>query len=338
MPPASADVEERSVRLPLAGGAVPVSPDWEEATLQKSIQLEEVDSDVFLASKEDLWRPLGARGVFGGQTICQSLHAAILSVPSDYAVHSFHGFFLLAGDAERNIVLHVQRVRDGGSFVTRSVEARQRGRIIFSATVQFHRPEPSNGLDVAQVLPAVPGPEGLKSDRDILQEMSNDPRLSARMREFYRQTLARPARAERRAAPAPEGMDPREPVEYYWNRVRGRLGDNKEIHLICLAYMSDMGMLACAYAPFGGIQRNQPSMMVSLDHSMWFHSMNFRADDWLLFQIRCVCAGGARILSFCRVWTQPGELIFSCAQEGLARHSEPLVRRPMKGAAPQAKL
>lgn len=298
--------------------------DWEEAVLQRSIQLEEVDSDVFLASKEDLWKPLGARGVFGGQTICQTLHAAILSVPTHFAVHSFHGYFLLGGDSERNIVLHVQRVRDGGSFATRAVEARQRGKIIFSATVQFHRPEPSKGLEVAAEIPKVPGPDGLRSDRDIIEELASDPRVSGRMREFWRQSLARPARAERRAAPAPEGSDPKEPVEYYWTRVHGRLGDSTEIHLICLAYMSDMGMLSCAYQPFGGIRENQPSMMVSLDHSMWFHSTKFRADDWLLFQIRCVRAGGSRILAFSRVWTQAGDLIFSCAQEGLARHAEPL--------------
>lgn len=321
------------MRLPIAGGAAPAadSLDPEEAILQRSIQLEEIDSDVFLASQDDLFRPLGARGVFGGQTICQSLHAAILSVPGSFAVHSFHGYFLLAGDAERNIVFHVQRVRDGASFVTRSVEAKQRGKIIFMATVQFHKPEPSRGLEVAADMPAVPGPDGLKSDREILQDMANNPNFSYRMREFYRQTLARPARAERRAVPRPVDIDPLEPVEFYWTRVSGRLsGDHSEIHLICLAYMSDMGMLSCAYAPFGGIREQHPSMLVSLDHSMWFHSTDFRADDWLLFQIRCVRAAGARILAVCRVWTQAGQLIFSCAQEGLARHSEPLRRLEAK--------
>jgi len=324
--------QERSVRLPVAGGA-PLEMEWEEAVLQKSIQLEEIDSDVFLAAKDDLWKPLGARGVFGGQTICQTLHAAILSVPSAFAVHSFHGYFLLAGDADRNIVLHVRRVRDGGSFATRSVEARQRGQIIFSATVQFHKPEPSRGLEVAMNMPAVAGPEGLKSDREYMEDLTNDQKLSARMREFYRQSLARPARAERRMAPPPPGVGPEEPVEHIWTRVSGRLGNTTEIHLICLAYMSDMGMLECAYKPFGGLREQPPDMMVSLDHSMWFHSTTFRADEWLLFETRCTRATAARILSFCRVWTQAGELVFSCAQEGLARHTEPLRTLPL----PQAK-
>lgn len=337
MPPSEAQ-QERSVRLPVAGGLLSVPPDEDEAILQQSIQLEEVDTDVLLASKEDLWRPLGSHGVFGGQIIGQTLHASILSVPTGFAVDSFHGYFLFAGDAKRDIVLHVQRVRDGASFATRAVEARQQGNVIFTAKVQFHRPEPSRGLEVGQRMPAVVGPEGLKTDREVLEEMAESPRLSRQMRAFYRKSLSQPARAERRAVPPPEGADPLEPVEYYWTRVRGRLSDTREIHLICLAYMSGMGTLSAAYVPFGGIGCNQPSMMVSLDHAMWFHSPDdFRADDWLLFEIRCISAGSSRILSVMKVWTQEGKLIFTCAQEGLARHTEPLQRLPWP-AASTAKL
>lgn len=332
----SSDVsQEVSVHLPVAGGKVPESEDEEEAILQRSIRLEEVDSDVFLAAQEDLWKPLGARGVFGGQIICQALHAAILSVPPAFAVQSFHGYFLLAGDAERNIVMHINRVRDGKSFATRTVEARQRGKTIFLASLQFHKPELSHGLDVSQKMPMVPGPEGLKSDRDVYRELSEDRQFSPRVRQFYRDNLARPQRAERRIVPV---LDPNDPVEYCWMRVRGKLSDEREIHLVCLAYMSDTSMLTCAYVPFGGKRNNPVSMMVSLDHSMWFHAPDsFRADEWLLFETRCVCAAGARILSLCSVWTQSGELIFTCTQEGLARHSDEL-RRVGDPQGPRAKL
>ncbi|CAE8707409.1 unnamed protein product, partial [Polarella glacialis] len=297
---------------------------WEQAILQRSIVLQEVDTGVFCGSKDDLYKPPGARGVFGGQTIAQSLHAAILSAPKEYLVHSLHGYFLLGGDPDRNILFHVEKLREGGSFVSRSVEARQRGKAIFTCMVQFHKPEPSLGLEVARTMPAVKGPEGLKSDRDLVVDLLKANKLNERMREFYTNYLTSPARAERRLAPPLEGADPFDPVERYWTKVTGRMSDDQELHLICLAYMSDMGQLTPAYVPFGGMQRNLPSMMVSLDHSMWFHSRNFRADDWLLFEMRCMKATGARILSFCQVWTQSGELVCSCTQEGLARHKEPL--------------
>jgi acyl-coenzyme A thioesterase 1/2/4 len=61
------------------------------------------------------------------------------TVPSDFAVHSMHCYFVLAGDSEIPILYHVERVRDGRSFITRTVQARQRGRPIFTTTLSFSR-------------------------------------------------------------------------------------------------------------------------------------------------------------------------------------------------------
>jgi acyl-coenzyme A thioesterase 1/2/4 len=61
------------------------------------------------------------------------------TVPTDYAVHSMHCYFVLAGDSEIPILYHVERVRDGRSFITRTVQARQQGRPIFTTTLSFSR-------------------------------------------------------------------------------------------------------------------------------------------------------------------------------------------------------
>lgn len=61
------------------------------------------------------------------------------TVSSDYVVHSMHCYFVLAGDSEIPVLYHVERVRDGRSFVTRTVQARQRGRPIFTTTLSFSR-------------------------------------------------------------------------------------------------------------------------------------------------------------------------------------------------------
>ena len=61
------------------------------------------------------------------------------TVPSDFAVHSMHCYFVLAGDSQIPILYHVERVRDGRSFITRTVQARQRGRPIFTTTLSFSR-------------------------------------------------------------------------------------------------------------------------------------------------------------------------------------------------------
>lgn len=71
-----------------------------------------------------------------------------------------HCYFVLAGDSELPIVYHVERVRDGKSFATRTVQARQRGRPIFTTTLSFSR-EDSGGkqrLEHASQMPNVPPP------------------------------------------------------------------------------------------------------------------------------------------------------------------------------------
>lgn len=82
------------------------------------------------------------------------------TVPADFAVHSMHCYFVLAGDSEIPILYHVERVRDGRSFITRTVQARQRGRPIFTTTLSFSKAN-SGGkkqLQHASSMPAVPLP------------------------------------------------------------------------------------------------------------------------------------------------------------------------------------
>ena len=95
----------------------------------------------------ELWHPPGARGVYGGAVIAQCLAAAQETVPPPSAannnavflIHSMHCYFVLAGDSSIPILYHVERVREGKSFLTRTVQARQRGKCIFTTTASFMR-------------------------------------------------------------------------------------------------------------------------------------------------------------------------------------------------------
>ncbi len=79
--------------------------------------------------------------------IAQYLSAAQQSIPSPsvsnghavFLIHSMHCYFVLAGDAAIPIVYYVERVRDGKSFITRTVQARQKGKCIFTTTLSFVR-------------------------------------------------------------------------------------------------------------------------------------------------------------------------------------------------------
>src|ERR1700730_18120842 len=71
---------------------------------------------------------------FGGHVAGQSLVSAVRTVDDRYQVHSLHGYFLRPGDANAPTVFLVERLRDGGTFLTRRVDARLPRYTIFSIT------------------------------------------------------------------------------------------------------------------------------------------------------------------------------------------------------------
>lgn len=61
-------------------------------------------------------------------------------------------------------------------------------------------------------------------------------------------------------------------------------------------------------------------MMVSLDHSIFFHNPRaFRADEWMLTEMDSPWAGDGRGLVMQRIWSKDGILIATCTQEGCLR-------------------
>lgn len=131
-------------------------------------QLSDIDPDLFTNTRP-LWTPPGARGIFGGAAIAQTLSAAQKTVPRDFTVHSMHCYFVLAGSSDIPIIYHVERVRSGKSFATRTVQARQRGKVIFTTTMSFVR-QNSAGKELVEhacPMPRVPPPIEGMDDMDM---------------------------------------------------------------------------------------------------------------------------------------------------------------------------
>ena len=128
--------------------------------LQQLLSLLEVERiDKFLFLGRSLKKP---PRVFGGQVLAQSLNAAGRSVEPDRLCHSMHAYFLRPGDPRKQIIYEVDPIRDGGSFTTRRVVARQDGVPIFITSLSFQVHE--DGLSHQFPLPDVPPPEALESD------------------------------------------------------------------------------------------------------------------------------------------------------------------------------
>lgn len=73
----------------------------------------------------------------------------------------------------------------------------------------------------------------------------------------------------------------------------------------------------------GGKQDDrQIGMMVSLDHTIFFHNPRaFRADEWMFTEMESPWAGDGRGLVMQKMWSKDGVLIASCVQEVSCRLS-----------------
>jgi len=148
--------------------------------LLQLLELEDIDTDVLLGKAPST----SLQRVFGGQVLAQALAAAARTVV-ERAPHSLHGYFLRPGDPDRPIVYLVERVRDGRSFTTRRVVARQHGLPIFHMTASFQIAE--RGLEHQAPMPGAPAPTGLPTLRDRLVDQGR--RAAADVRDILRLPL-----------------------------------------------------------------------------------------------------------------------------------------------------
>jgi acyl-CoA thioesterase-2 len=261
------------------------------------LALEEIGSGIFRGVSQDV----STIRVFGGQVAAQSLVAAGRTVGSGRPVHSLHAYFLLPGDPALPIVYEVERTRDGRSFSTRRVVATQRGKVIFSLSASFHRPEEGPAHQAPWALSAARPPDPGDAGEEPARTSGGNHSFPIEVRQV-RAPLASPA-------------DPR---QQSWIRADGALPDDPLIHVCVLAYASDLGLLAAALPPHGLSPFSGEVTMASLDHAMWFHRP-FRADDWLYYANESPVASGARALARGEVYDRAGRLVASVVQEGLLR-------------------
>lgn len=271
------------------------------------MRLEQVAPDRFRAQSEDLGTP----AVFGGQVLGQALMAASQTVDADRPVHSMHAYFLLPGE-HAPIDYSVDRVRDGRSFTTRHVLARQEGRIIFEMAASFQTVD--RGLEHQLDMPELAGPEGLPSELE--QRLAIGDKLPAR----WRVKGTQPHGIEYRRVEDDDLLAPvpREGGSAVWMRAVAPLPDDPTMHRALLAYASDHGLLRAAMVRHGHSFLSGRVRAASLDHAMWFHR-DFRFDDWLLYVIDSPSASGARGLCRGSVFSRDGRLVASTAQEGMLR-------------------
>lgn len=245
-------------------------------------------------------------GLYGGQIVAQALRAAAFSVEPEFVPHSIRAYFIRPGDHNEPVRYEVDRIRNGRSFATRRVVARQAIGAILNAECSFQRDETSVDLQPV-AMPQVGSPEGIENTS---------------FSSYF----------ERRGVSHDAGGDDRDGTGRVtaWMRVvddltdvRGR-ADEPFVDQSWLAYLSD-DLATDAVRTAVRDHLREPDRQfhgVSLDHTIWFHQPT-QADEWYLHDFTCHRVTGARGLAIGHVFRHDGGHVATVAQEVLLRDPRP---------------
>lgn len=226
--------------------------------------------------------------IYGGLVIAQALWAATQTVRPEHTVHSLHAYFILGGDLGEPVRYEVDRVRNGRSFTTRRVVARQSAGAILTLACSFQVDEEGPESQSATFPEGVPAPEDCPSEWD-----------------------AGVLRCDVKSAPG-------EPRSRIWTRFPEPLDADPRLHACALAYLSDMNPMSAVGASHPDGLDWEHVMGVSIDHAMWFHRP-VRADDWVLIDLEGQGMVRTRGLATGAAFMPDGTHVAAVAQECLIR-------------------
>ena len=237
--------------------------------------------------------------IYGGQVVAQALWAALQTIDDDYETHSLHAYFIRGGTLTEPVRYEVDRLRNGRSFCTRAVVARQSGGAILHLSCSFQKPETDAEVQTAR-MPLAPNPEDARPKPDDW-----------------------PWIMERRPLDSYPGAG----QSMGWVKIIDPMPDDPRLHIAGLAFTSDTVQFTAARSihplQVPQEQYNEKFMGASLDHAMWFHRP-IRADEWHLYQWDCHGLTGARGMTVGNLFSADGTHVASIAQEVLLRERRPV--------------
>ena len=238
-------------------------------------------------------------GLYGGQIVAQALIAAADTAADTMDVHSLRAYFIRRGDHNEPVRYEVDRIRNGRSFLTRRVVARQATGAILNLEASFQQLEESEEVDTVLRRPTPPAPETIES--------------SSWSPIFERRFIDDPTEV---GSPG---------IARAWLKTTEPLSDSPVLHQAALAFMSgdlptDAVIRCHPVAAEPERVREKVLFVASLDHTIWFHRP-FRADSWLLHDFECGTFVGGRGLAIGRIFSENGQHVATVSQECLLRDS-----------------
>lgn len=229
--------------------------------------------------------------------MAQALRAASATIDDGKVVHSLRAYFIRRGDAAEPVRYEVDRIRNGRTFATRRVVARQAVGAILNLESSYQSAEESATVAPA-VMPDVMGPDELE-----------DSSWSADFRRRF----------------VPEEATPPPPIGagrmIAWMRVTAPIAADDLLRRCWLAFLSDdlpCDVVVRAHPRRDAIDSAEGRFIASLDHSVWFHATP-HVDQWHLYDVTCLAFAGGRGLTLGTAFDADGTHVATFAQEALVR-------------------
>lgn len=277
--------------------------------LAKLLDVERLDSLLFRSRcHQDNHRG----SLFGGQILGQSLVAACRTVENRLP-HSYHAYFLRAGSNKMPVIFDVDPIRDGGSFTTRRVVAKQNSLPIFSASISFHKQEEGWQHQSDPIsMPPLPTTQQQTQSIDDLRAEGLDEDIINGLPEVNSVSLVHAGEGPRLS------NECRPAMSQVWFKPMQELPNDPILQLAATIFSSDLCLLGTALKPHPTHGFADDQLVTSLDHSIWFHAVP-DTREWQLYELESPWAGGGRGLGHGRIYSANGLLLASVAQEGLIR-------------------
>ncbi|KAI2601697.1 Thioesterase/thiol ester dehydrase-isomerase [Hypoxylon sp. NC1633] len=212
---------------------------------------------------------------------------------------------------DEDLIYKVECVADGRTYATRIVRAEQRGKCVYVAVLSFQCDSVDPGSVLKYRVP-MPDVDGLRSEdlngEEFLKHMrAGHPSLAkAHAGEPF----------EWRPAAVEQGDDPSKYRARGFFRSRTQLPRDRTINLAALAYVSDkwfIGTALSANPKAVGERMRNLATAASLTHTLSFHDLDVRVDEWLVAERHTSWgAEGRRLVLDCTqeavVWLKPSKL------------------------------
>jgi len=231
---------------------------------------------------------------WGGFVLGQTLHAATTSIEKpELRPHSLHCYFLRPMVAGVPVNYSIEHVRDGRSFTTRHVEAKQNGASVCTMMASFTADTEGYEYEL-DVLGGFPNVDDYEDD---VWEDDEGPWMG--------RTLG---------PTTPRANGTYDSTERHFIRVPTPLPDDPMLHAAVVAMITDM-----THAGSRPLKLEFPiDGIVSLDHAIWFHRP-LRADEWIYYDMHSLLNAGGRGYLRGTLHGRDGRVAVSVAQEQLLR-------------------